>query len=340
MTIIKIDDEIGYWGISARDIKDQLAESTGDIKVEFNSPGGSVVEGIEIFNAFKEYNKGKIEGVIVGMAASMATYISLACDKISAYDNAIYMIHNASGMAYGDYREMASRSNILKSMSNILKKAYVSKTGESELEIQKKMDEESWYFGEELLENGFVDEIIKSEKDIDEDGSVAVAKETFKACLQNVAKNSNPKEDEQIAAIIKDENLRVNSASAKITNQTEGESVEYTKEKFEALANTHAEAIEQTKNDVIAKERDRISAIMALHGADSIKKDAIEKGMSAGDCAIALNKAVDVAKTNFEEAAEEVASVKVDEPAEELSEIEKDKKEMEEAANAYYGGNK
>jgi len=112
----------------------------------------------------------------------------------------------------------------------------------------------------------------------------------------------------------------VNPASAKIENSNEGESVEYTKEKFEALTNTHAEALKTAKTDAIATERKRVSEILALHGDDKIKKDAIEKGLSAGDCAIELNKVISVAATNFEQAASEVSDVAVSNSQEELTE--------------------
>lgn len=321
MTIIKIDDEIGYWGISARDIKDKLAESTGNITVEINSPGGSVIEGIAIYNALKEYNKGTVTTVNIGLAASMASYIALAGDVKKAYDNAIYMIHNASGFAWGDYREMTSRAKVLQSMSNILKKAYVSQTGKTDTEMQEAMDNETFYFGQEIIDSGFVDEIISTDTELDESSAKTLAKESFTACVGNISKNTKAEEYEQIDAIVK-ENLRVNSASAKIANQTQGDNVEYTKESFEALTNTHAEALTTAKTDAVATERKRVSQILALHGDDKTKSDAIEKGLSAGDCAIELNKAVTVAATNFEQAAADVADVATSVATEEKTEEE------------------
>ena len=101
---IKIDGEIG-WDIKAREIKGQLEESTGDITIEISSPGGSVYQGVSIFNAIKQYNKGTVTTVITSLAASMASYIAIAGDTIKAYDNAVYMIHNASVFSWGDHIE-------------------------------------------------------------------------------------------------------------------------------------------------------------------------------------------------------------------------------------------
>lgn len=320
MTVIKIDSEIGYWGISSRDIKYQLENASGDIKVEINSPGGSVIEGIAIFNALKDYDKGNIEVVIVGLAASMASYIALAGDTIKAYDNAIYMIHNASGVTWGDYREFEKYSKYLFSMSAILKRAYISRTGKDEKEIQSLMDDETYYFGNEILEAGFIDEIIKTENEIQQDEGIALAKETFKACMHNVQKNSKDDEVEQIAAIVKDidKTLRVNSASAQIEkNSKKGDnSMEYTKESFEALENAHAEALKTKENDVLSSERQRVSDIMALSGDLKTKEKAIKDGLTVGECAIELNKAyseqASKEKTDFEQASSEVANIQTE----------------------------
>jgi len=330
MTIIKIDDEIGFWGISAREIKDQLSVATGDITVEINSPGGSVIEGIAIFNAIKEYNKGTVTTINIGLAASMASYIALAGDVKKSYDNAIYMIHNASGFAWGDYREMTSRAKILQSMSNILKKAYVSQTGKTDIEMQDAMDIETFYFGQEILDNGFVDELISTDGELDEANARTLAKESFTACIGNISKNTKPEEYEQVAAILKVD-TGVNPASAKIENSNKGESVEYTKANFEAQANTHAEALKTAKTDAIATERKRVSQILALHGDDKTKADAVKEGLSAGDCAIKLNQAVIVAATNFEEAAQDVADVTTGSSQEELSEEDQAWKDAEKA---------
>lgn len=321
MTIIKIDEEIGYWGISARDIKDKLEEATGDITIEINSPGGNVVEGISIFNAIKDYDRGQVIVIIVGIAASMASYIALAGDKVKAYDNAIYMIHNASGIVAGDYREMENYSKKLYSLSAILKRGYIDKTNKSEKEIQSLMDDETYFFGNEMLDYGFIDEIIATGKEENQSEQVALAKETFNACMINVQKNAKKEEPEQIAAILegfeKKETLRVNSASAKIENKKEGESMSiketYTAEEFSALEATQAEALTTAKEDAIASEKKRVVEILALSGCQDTKVKAIEDGLSAGECAIELNKKFSVQaikeKTDFEAASNEVENI-------------------------------
>lgn len=106
--------------------------------------------------------------------------------------------------------------------------------------------------------------------------------------------------------------LRVNSASAKIGNQKEGEfSMEYTKENFEALESKQAEAL----SSAVTAERSRVSDILSLNGDSAMKLKAIEDGLTAGETAIALNKAnkdtFEKEKTNFENAADELQNIVV-----------------------------
>ena len=112
MIIINISGEIGC-DVTPNKIKKQLDAAKGkDIDVHITSPGGFVFDGIEIFNAFrdykKQYPKAQMMLTIKGLAASMASYLAVnpAFDLVAAEDNAVFMIHNAWGGAVGDYREM------------------------------------------------------------------------------------------------------------------------------------------------------------------------------------------------------------------------------------------
>jgi ATP-dependent Clp endopeptidase proteolytic subunit ClpP len=160
---IKIEGEIGF-EVTAQAIRKQL-EDAGDqeVMIRVSSPGGSVFEGIEIFNAIRDY-PGKTTAHIVGLAASMGSYIPLACDYVKAEDNAIYMIHNAWGVSIGNHNELAKRADFLKRVSQMFGQEYAKKTGKKIEEIYKLMDAESWYFGVELKEMGFVDEIVARKK--------------------------------------------------------------------------------------------------------------------------------------------------------------------------------
>lgn len=209
MNIIDITGEIG-WDVTPDDIKKQLAEAKGkDIEVHVASPGGFVFDGIEIFNAFrdykKQYPKAQMMLTIKGLAASMASYLAVnpAFDYVLAEDNAVFMIHNAWGGAVGDYREMKKFAEVLEGISDLIGQAYSKKTGKKKEEVKKCMDEESWYFGAEILEHGFVDDIIKAPEKVEKESALATGLISFKSMSEKL---KNDKTDVmKLAAVLKPE---------------------------------------------------------------------------------------------------------------------------------------
>ncbi len=179
---IEINGDIG-WDITAKEIKQQLETMSGDIEVQINSYGGSVFEGVEIYNALKAYNKGAVNVVIQSIGASIASYIAMAGDTIKAYDNTTLMIHNAWNIAIGDHRELRKSADICESLSNIIAKAYASKTKKSLNEIKNLMDEDSYFYGQEMKDNGFVDEIISTDEEKNKDEAYALAVPKIKEVL-------------------------------------------------------------------------------------------------------------------------------------------------------------
>lgn len=173
--IIALSGPVG-WEIRAKDIRAFLKEAKGDdVEFHVNSPGGFVFEGIEIFNLIREY-PGNTTAVITGLAASMMSYIVLAAKKVCAYDNATFMMHNALGLVMGNHNDLRKIADRLESLSDILARAYARKAGKSMDEIKILMDDETFLFGNEMLDAGFVDEIIEAPEDDDEDKESAIMK--------------------------------------------------------------------------------------------------------------------------------------------------------------------
>jgi ATP-dependent protease ClpP protease subunit len=163
--------------ISAKDFNDELDNTTGDILLDINSGGGYITDGVAILNKMRSYNKGKIIAR-VSYAASMMTQIALAADEVQAYDNSIFMIHNALGVAMGDYREMSKREKMLKSMSNMLAQAYTKKTGKTAKQVLKMMDDETYLYGNEIVKEGFADTFLEgnsSDENSTRDEAIAYA---------------------------------------------------------------------------------------------------------------------------------------------------------------------
>ncbi len=162
-TEISIFDEIGYYGVSAKQFIGDLKRVPADheIVLKIHSPGGEVFDGNAIFNALKRH-PGGVTVQIEGLAASMATVISLAGAPVKMAANGFYMIHNPWGVAMGDADEMRDQAALLEKIREGMIAAYASKSGQEPEQIAAWMDAETWFSAEEAQAAGFVDEVTDS----------------------------------------------------------------------------------------------------------------------------------------------------------------------------------
>ena len=186
---IEIYDEIGGWGVSAKDFKDQL-DGLGDvdgIELAIHSPGGSVLDGWAIYNLLKGH-KAHVVATIDGLAASMATVVAMAADEVRMPENAFFMIHNPSGFAVGGADEMRDYADLLDKMEKGIRAAYVSKSGQSDEYVDALMAQESWFTGTEAMALGFVDTITDALEAAALDGVC----EEMRAALKNAVLRPPP----------------------------------------------------------------------------------------------------------------------------------------------------
>lgn len=163
--IISNDDQWIYdwleWdATSPRSVQKQMENLNGEeIEVEINSGGGSVFDASEIYTSLKEY-KGKVTSKIVGIAASAASVIAMASDRLLMAPTSQMMIHNASAYSNGDYRDMNHMADILKNVNQTVANAYKLKSGKSDEELLALMNAETWFTPQQALENNLIDEIM------------------------------------------------------------------------------------------------------------------------------------------------------------------------------------
>lgn len=176
-TIVSDDDKWIYdwFGIRATcpaDIHEAIEEAAGEeLEIEINSGGGDVLAGNEIYTALRTY-KGRVSISIVGIAASAASYIA-AARRCTITPVGLYMIHNASGSARGDYHAMDQESEVLQTVNRAITAAYMEKTGMEQKELLKLMDQETWLTAEQAVEYGFVDSITESQEQAMQSGRAA-----------------------------------------------------------------------------------------------------------------------------------------------------------------------
>lgn len=156
---IELYDEIGFWGVTAKDFNAQLREvGPGDLKVKINSPGGDVFDGIAIFNDLVGH-QGRVRVEVTGMAASAASIVAMAGDEIVMAENAFMMVHNAWSMVVGNRHDLRDWAGVLDKIDGALAKTYATRSGMGVRTAAKLMDDETWLTAAEAKEKGLADEI-------------------------------------------------------------------------------------------------------------------------------------------------------------------------------------
>lgn len=188
------------------DVIARLESFTGDVDMFVDSNGGSLFQGIQIHNAMREYNRGKINVLVGSIAASIASYFIMAADKIRVYDNSSVMVHNALVMNLdGNAQKLRQVANTLDGATNLMYQAYIARTGKSLEEIKALCDKETYIFGSDIVSNGFADEIVISKEEINAEVSIKAAKDNLSKCMGECELDYSGELD-NIAAIVQSSN--------------------------------------------------------------------------------------------------------------------------------------
>jgi ATP-dependent Clp protease protease subunit len=156
---IYIYESIGegwYGGITAKSFSESMKElgNVTALDIYINSPGGSVFDGIAIFNQIRRFNGERIVH-IDGIAASIASVIAMAGDEIRIAGNGMMMIHDPWSMAFGTADEMRKMADSLDKVRDTILDTYTAKTGGKRDEISDLMTAETWLSADEAVEKGF-----------------------------------------------------------------------------------------------------------------------------------------------------------------------------------------
>jgi ATP-dependent protease ClpP protease subunit len=188
MKRIKIDSDIASYGITAAAISAEIdaVPPEEEIEIIIASAGGSVYEGVAIFNIIRAAAKNHIVSVLIqGLAASMASYVALAAKAgnpesiIRVEDNAVYMIHNPYVIDIGDYRQFQKTATLLDRFSALLSSTYSVISKKSDKQIRSLMDDETYYIGKEIVDAGFADEVVSTSNDENNTNVVALGRDAL-----------------------------------------------------------------------------------------------------------------------------------------------------------------
>lgn len=128
------------------------------LHIYINSPGGAVFEGQAIYSQLQRHTAHKTVH-IDGIAASIASVIAMAGDTILMPENALLMVHRASGFGIGNAHDLRKVADSLEKAETGIVAAYAQKTGKSSDELLALMDDETWMTADEAVALGFADQI-------------------------------------------------------------------------------------------------------------------------------------------------------------------------------------
>lgn len=303
---LSIFDEIGFWGTNAADFaRDLKAVTENEIVVEINSPGGSVFDGIAIYNMLRAAAASgkKITSKVMGVAASIASVILLAGDKIVMPANSMVMVHSPSGGVFGTAEEMRDMADVLDKVKKSLVATYVKRTGLSEDEVVAMLAKDTWLTADEAKEKGFADEVVDAVEltasfDVTDEALPATARAAFKAAADKraadeaaaVAAQAKADKDAADAAAAAEKN----TFAAKVTGVLTGTGFE---------AHAAAWALKYTKvEDVSARvaECREIKALFELAKKPDLVASLITAGKTLDEARIELQNALAADDTHID----------------------------------------
>lgn len=160
-----IYDRIGSdWfdeGVSAKKFAAQLRQlDVDEITLHLNSPGGDAFDGIAIFNTLRDH-PAWLDVVVDGMAASAASFIAQAGNRVRMNKGSQMMIHRASGVVIGNANDMADFAEVLGKLDTSMAGIYAERAGGSIDEWLAAMSRETWYTAQETVDAGLADEVAE-----------------------------------------------------------------------------------------------------------------------------------------------------------------------------------
>lgn len=158
---IRIYDEIAWYAVNAEELAQELAQITAPtIHLRVNSPGGSVFDGLAIYNQLQAH-PARVITHVDGIAASIASVIALAGDEVHMAPGAFAMIHNPWSLVVGDAAAMRQEADVLDKVAGSLAGIYAARTGQSVDAMRALMDAETWWTGEDAKEAGYATHVAE-----------------------------------------------------------------------------------------------------------------------------------------------------------------------------------
>lgn len=148
-------------GISPSAVIEELKKCKGSsLTVHLLSEGGDVFQARAIYNAIRNFKGPKVV-CVDGLAASAATFVMMAGDRVVAEPGSSFMTHGPWTQAMGNAEDLRKLADQLELEKKNIATIYSQKTGKSMEEMMTWLEEEKWFGNEEAISNGFIDSELK-----------------------------------------------------------------------------------------------------------------------------------------------------------------------------------
>lgn len=289
---------VTWWGdeVTPEEFRAELRQMKGDLTVHINSQGGDVFAGVTIYNALKDYGKGKVTVKVDGLAASIASVVAMAGDEIIMSPGSMMMIHNPWSMGVGSADELRKAADTLDEIREAILPIYTDRSGQTQETVQELMDNETWMTAEKAVELGFADTVQKAKveepkEDEQEDkvtnlmmANFAFSMSATKSAMKDLIKKVNSERETQM----NEDELKKTEAEAEVAETATEAEVEEPKDKVETevkdecegTCKKEAEAEEKTEEeaeDKTAEEGEKAEDEEKAEEGDEEKEDIADK---------------------------------------------------------------
>lgn len=164
-SIVGSPTEAEWWGgVDAQSFAKTLGGMAGDVSVHIDSPGGDVFAGRAMAQAIRSY-PGKVTAFVDGVAASAATFLTAAADRVVMADGAMLMVHRAWSFTMGNAQDHLSQAALLDKIDGTIAESYTKAAagrGVTAPDFAALMAAETWLTGEEAIAAGLADELAQT----------------------------------------------------------------------------------------------------------------------------------------------------------------------------------
>lgn len=174
-----LNDRIVFLGSEVNEVSANLVvaqllhlesvDPTKDISLYINSPGGSITDGLAIYDTM-QFIKPDVSTICLGQCASMGAVLLAAgaAGKRYALPNSRILIHQPSGGAQGQETDITIQANEIVRMRTLLNEILASHTGQSIETIHKDTERDNIIMPKDAVAYGLIDAVIESRKAIEE----------------------------------------------------------------------------------------------------------------------------------------------------------------------------